>query len=644
MLVLLVLSIINWLFNIIGLNSGGNMKQKYIRLIFLAFDLVFLFLFSLAFCVVSFGFSAVFASFTVPLIYSICISILTVLTFVALNVYRIVTSEIGFFDAIKISIICLAIQVVGFVVLTCIMYKSIPNFGIYTLGWILNAIGVSLVVPSARFAVRLFNSAHLFRKNKTYFRTLIIGAGASGKVAIDEINRNKKIKSKVVAFVDDDVNKIGGSLSNIPVKGPIKDIAKIIDFYKANEVIIAISDISKDRLDEIIELLESCPVKIRRMPLLSEMSGPHEKKILDIDINDLLNREPIKLDNSKIAEMLFDKTVLVTGAGGTIGSELVRQIFKTKPKRIVLFDIYENSTYQIQMELARIERTHAEYKTEIIALIGSTYNRFRVEEIINKYRPDYVYHAAAYKHVPLMEDSPAEAIRTNVIGTYNVASLCNEYCVKKMILVSTDKAVRPTSTMGATKRFAELIIQHFASVSNNTVYAAVRFGNVLGSNGSVVPLFKKQIEEGGPLTLTHKDIIRYFMTIPEAVSLILQCGLFAKKGEIFILDMGKPVKIKQLAERMIRQAGLIPYVDINIVETGLRPGEKLYEELLLDKDKQEKTANSRIFIEEKGKKVDDIESDIKNVSKAFEMTDKSEIKELLKSFITTYTITENSHE
>ena len=257
---------------------------------------------------------------------------------------------------------------------------------------------------------------------------------------------------------------------------------------------------------------------------------------------------------------------------------------------------------------------------------------------MKQYHPDYVYHAAAYKHVPLMEDSPAEAIRTNVIGTYNVARLSDKYKVKKMVLVSTDKAVRPTNVMGATKRFAEMIIQHYAAESNVTAYAAVRFGNVLGSNGSVVPLFKKQIEEGGPITITDKNIIRYFMTIPEAVSLILQCGLFAKGGEIFILDMGKPVKIVHLAEKLIRQAGLVPGKDIEIVETGLRPGEKLYEELLIDKEHQIKTSNRKIFIEPREKANESIENDIVAVSKAFSMDETSDIKQLIANIVTTYTI------
>ena len=375
------------------------------------------------------------------------------------------------------------------------------------------------------------------------------------------------------------------------------------------------------------------------MPLISEMQGPNDKRIIDVDLEDLLSREPVKLDNHQVGDMLNGKSVLVTGAGGSIGSELVRQIFNTHPKTLVLFDIYENSTYEIQMELTRRIREEKIADINLVTLIGSTYNETRVEQIIKKYKPDYIYHAAAYKHVPLMEDSPAEAIRTNVIGTYNVAKMADKYGVKKMVLVSTDKAVRPTNVMGATKRFAETIIQYFSEKSK-TKYAAVRFGNVLGSNGSVVPLFKKQIEMGGPITITDKEIIRYFMTIPEAVSLILQCGLFAEGGEIFILDMGQPVKIINLAERLIRQAGLTPYKDIDIIETGLRPGEKLYEEILLDKENQTKTENEKIYIEKKEKVNNNLENDVKESSKAFDMEETCDVKKLIASLIKTYKISE----
>lgn len=620
-----------------------NTKSKKYRLINLISDAVVTFSLTLLPFLTCFTIEEIFSSFSLPLIYALSVSLGTVAVFAVFKVYSIVTREFGLAETIKIAALVIAINVLGVIVLTISATKFMGDIPQYYWSWVLSLVALVFVLPSTRLVRRVANLLS-FNNKKDYARTIIIGAGSSGKVAIDEIRRNHNIQSKVVAFVDDDVNKIGGSLANVPIKGPISDIAKIIDFYQAAEVIIAISNISRDRLFEIIKLLEACTVKIKRMPLLSEMEGPHDRRIIDFDVNDLLRREPIKLDNHEISNMLCGKTVLVTGAGGTIGSELARQIFKTKPKTLILFDIYENSTYQIQMELTQALRKDSSNQVELITLIGSTYNEFRVEQVISKYRPDFIYHAAAYKHVPLMEDSPMEAIRTNVVGTYNVAKLADKYNVEKMILVSTDKAVRPTNVMGATKRFAELIIQHFDCISKNTNYAAVRFGNVLGSNGSVVPLFKKQIETGGPITLTHKDIIRYFMTIPEAVSLILQCGLFAEDGEIFILDMGKPVKIKDLAERMIRQAGLVPYVDIDIIETGLRPGEKLYEELLLDLSTQQKTSNNRIFIEEKAADSDDIDAKIAEICKAFTMNDIHEIKELLSKVINTYTITENAKQ
>ena len=567
------------------------------------------------------------------LIYAGALSLITLIVFLLTKVYKIITKDIGLVESFRILLTTFAIHLFGvfFVIF-------IPTFELgfhYAWAWMLSTSALMFLIPSVRLLVRVLNISQIVSSKKDGVRTLVIGAGATGKVVVDETRRNKDNHNQIVAIVDDDPNKIGGLFANIPVKGPISDIAKIIDYTNAEEVIIAMSKISQDRLHEILGLLNSCNVRVRRMPLISEMEGPNDKRIIEVDLEELLSRDPVQLDNSKVTDMLNDKCVMVTGAGGSIGSELVRQIFNTHPKTLILFDIYENSTYDIQMELVSRIRKENIKDINLVTLIGSTYNETRVEQIIKKYKPDYIYHAAAYKHVPLMEDSPAEAIRTNVIGTYNVAKMADKYGVKKMVLVSTDKAVRPTNVMGATKRFAETIIQYYAEKSKNTAYAAVRFGNVLGSNGSVVPLFKKQIENGGPVTITHKDIIRYFMTIPEAVSLILQCGLFAEGGEIFILDMGKPVKILDLAEKMIRQAGKIPNVDIDIVETGLRPGEKLYEELLLNIDNQTKTSNKRIYIEQK-EAVQPVEEEISLISRAFELDDTKDIKELLHKVIKTY--------
>lgn len=569
------------------------------------------------------------------LIYSAAIAALIFIAFYIFKIYRIITINIGIFESIRMMLVILGVQIIGLVCVAII--PDLPTISPYIFTWMLSTATMCFLLPLERVSVRVFNIAGIVMKHERGIRTLVVGAGASGKVFVDESRRSKDSNNKVVVIVDDDKSKIGGLFANIPVEGPISNIQSIIERFKIQEVVICISNLDHKRLQEILGLLDNAPVRIRRMPMLSEMEGPNDKRIIDIDVNDLLNRDPVVLNNDAINDMLSGKSVLVTGAGGSIGSELVRQIFNTHPKTLILFDIYENSTYEIQMELTRRIREEKIKDINLITLIGSTYNEFRVETILKKYRPDYIYHAAAYKHVPLMEDSPAEAIRTNVIGTYNVAKMADKYHVKKMVLVSTDKAVRPTNVMGATKRFAETIIQYFSS-NSSTKYAAVRFGNVLGSNGSVVPLFKKQIEAGGPVTITDKEIIRYFMTIPEAVSLIIQCSLFADGGEIFVLDMGKPVKILDLAERLIRQAGLIPGTDIKIIETGLRPGEKLYEELLIDLEHQSKTDNSRIFVENKGDVNKNLEKDVAEASKAFSMEETSDVKTLLKKLISTYKV------
>ena len=573
------------------------------------------------------------------LVFSGGVALLTPVVFYFAKIYKIITIQFSIVDAIRIMIAAFIVQIVALVVssVLAVAVGHFPRFTEIIFAWSLATVTVSFLYSFLRLLVRVSNIASAISKKENVVRTIVIGAGATGKVVVDESRRNKDNHNQIVCVVDDDPNKIGGLFSGIPVKGPISDIAKIIDYTKAEEVIIAMSLISKEELHKVLGYLSSSNVRVRRMPLIGEMQGPNDTRVIDVDLDDLLSRDKVILDNSKTFEMLNGKCVLITGAGGSIGSELVRQVFKTHPKTLILFDIYENSTYDIQMELVRKIREEKIDDINLVTLIGSTYNEVRVEQILKKYHPDYIYHAAAYKHVPLMEDSPQEAIRTNVIGTYNVARLADKYKVKKMVLVSTDKAVRPTNVMGATKRFAETIIQYFDSKSTNTKYAAVRFGNVLGSNGSVVPLFKKQIEAGGPITITDKRIIRYFMTIPEAVSLILQCGLYASGGEIFILDMGKPVKILDLAEKLIRQAGKIPNVDIKIVETGLRPGEKLYEEILLDITNQIKTDNELIYIEPKEDINTNLENDVLSASKAFGIDEETkDIKILLAELIKTY--------
>lgn len=604
--------------------------------------------FLLAFVLVFISFLAFYGvpsikPFIFPVLFvSLGLSAIIVASFYAFGVYKVLTHSFGLAECVKTIFLAFVIMLL-YLLVAYLFLREILNIGDinYLWIWFFLMLVICFSLPSLRLFWRLLSMIKYSKNHKNIIRTLIVGAGDAAKIVIDDSKNNPSSNNKIVVLVDDDHEKIKKTFSGLPICGPISDIASIICKYKVEEVIIAIANLSQDKLREMLELLEPCPVRVRRMPLLSEMASPNVQNIVNVDLNELLCRKPIKLDNHELNEMLHGKTVLVTGAGGSIGSELVQQIFDTHPKTLVLFDIYENSTYDIQQKIRTKIRKQNIKDVELVTLIGSTYNEVRVEQIMKKYHPDYIYHAAAYKHVPLMEDSPAEAIRTNVIGTYNVARLADKYKVKKMVLVSTDKAVRPTNVMGATKRFAETIIQYFADKSKNTSYAAVRFGNVLGSNGSVVPLFMKQIAAGGPVTITDKNIIRYFMTIPEAVSLILQCSLFATGGEIFILDMGKPVKILSLAEKLIRQAGYVPYKDIDIVETGLRPGEKLYEELLIDKEHQIKTPNELIYIEEK-EKVYPVEDEIKTISQVFDMDETGDVKELLSKVISTYKITDNN--
>jgi FlaA1/EpsC-like NDP-sugar epimerase len=570
---------------------------------------------------------------TVAILTGVALILFVELTFVFSGVYGIIVTNFGILEAIKVMGITFIDVLLFYLVVYLIPDNFLPHIKpeVYFLGLLV----IVFLVPAMRYVKRVtrFVLTTLSKKGKTV-RTLVIGAGSAAKIVIDEARNNPRSHNDVVAVIDDDRNKIGGSFSNIPVKGPISRIGEIIDYMEVEEVIIAIANISSQRLKEIIKALDACNVRVKRLPLLSEMQGARAINIFDVDMDELLGREPVKLDNKELSKMFDGATILVTGAGGSIGSELVNQIYDTKPARLVLFDIYENGVYDVQQKLLMKARKVFN-KTEVEVLIGSTYNEQRMEQIFKKYKPDYVYHAAAYKHVPLMEESPQEAIRTNVFGTYNVAYLANKYHAKKMILVSTDKAVRSTNVMGATKRFAEMIIQHFSQLTTTTKYAAVRFGNVLGSSGSVIPLFKKQILEGGPITVTDERITRFFMTIDESVSLILQCSIYANKGEIFILDMGEPVKIISLAEKMIRQSGHMPYKEIDIKITGLRPGEKLYEEILIDVEKHKKTENKKIYIEDCTTDFD-IDKDISNISQVFDLESNQEVKELLSSIVTTY--------
>ena len=445
-----------------------------------------------------------------------------------------------------------------------------------------------------RFGYRAYRAMGLRRKQRGAIPVAIIGAGAAGVQLLDEIQHNPNSRYSVQCFFDDDVSKVNMLIRGVPVSGTIAQALPRMQAMNIHEAIFAIPSMNDAHRREILRQLADRSIKVSMLPNTLELieQKPIRQQIREVKIEDLLGRDAIQLDNSAVSALLTDRTVLVTGGGGSIGSELCRQIVRHHPKRLVIFDIYENNAYDIQQELLYQYGKELPLSVEI----GSVRDPQRLEMLFDTYKPEVVFHAAAHKHVPLMENSPQEAIRNNVFGTLNTVRAADAHGVKKFILISTDKAVNPTSVMGASKRLCEMVVQSMAGCSETT-FAAVRFGNVLGSNGSVVPLFRRQIAAGGPVTVTDKRIIRYFMTIPEAAQLVLEAGAMAKQNELFVLDMGRPVKILELAENMIRLSGYEPYRDIDIEETGLRPGEKLYEELLIASRNLEKTANGMIFVE-----------------------------------------------
>lgn len=559
------------------------------------------------------------------------IAVLKIVFYYAAKLYKLVLDNVGLDEVFRIFV---AVTVTNVIIV--VVFLSIPNYQfIPEFYFVFTTVFEALLLSSTRMLKRILKTFYYRFKEQSGKRTLLIGAGAGGKLVYNELRNNRELSNNPVAFVDDDPMKIGKLMAGLPIYGPIIRTPEIIDRLGIEEVIIAIADIDSVRLQQIIKIVAERPVKMRRLPQFKDLKKDAPKKLLEVNVEDLLSRDVVDLDASGIEEFIRGKRVMVTGAGGSIGSELVRQIIKYQPESMMLVDIYENGVYDLQTELNRTHPYGYLNNVERKVLIASVYNYERMRQIFEMYHPNLVFHAAAYKHVPLMEDSAVEAVRTNVLGTYNVARLSDEFAVEKMVLVSSDKAVRPTNVMGATKRFAEMILQHFDK-NSKTSFSAVRFGNVLGSNGSVVPLFKKQIEAGGPVTVTDRNVIRYFMTIPEAVGLILQSGAFASGGEIFILDMGQPVKIIDLAEKMIMLAGYKPYVDIEIVITGLRPGEKLFEELLVDTSSgQIATANKKIFIEAI-QDLPEIETEIIKIREILDGLANPEVKEMVQRIVPTY--------
>ena len=472
-----------------------------------------------------------------------------------------------------------------------------------------------------------------FKYSSDQRRVMIVGAGSAGTMIINEMMARRELKYNPIVLIDDDKSKLGKRISGVKIEGNRYDIPYIAGEQEIDLILIAIPSLDAKNKAEIIDICKETNCKLQIVPGMYEIiSGKATvSKIKDVDLEDLLGRDPIKLDNKGISDYIEGRTILITGAGGSIGSELCRQIAVYNPKRLVLFDIYENNVYDIQNELKE------DYPDlEMSVLIGSIRDRARLHEVFTKYKIDVVFHAAAHKHVPLMEDSPKEAIKNNVFGTLNLAREASDAGVSRFVMISTDKAVNPTNIMGASKRLCEMIIQAMNKQSK-TEFVAVRFGNVLGSNGSVIPLFKKQIAHGGPVTVTHKKIIRYFMLIPEAAQLVLQAGAFAKGGEIFVLDMGKPVKIYDLACDLIRLSGLEPGKDIKIVFTGLRPGEKLYEELLMSEEGLEDTVHEKIHVGQPTfESMDTLEEKLEQLRKLLQMNDIAEIKHQMQKIVPTY--------
>ena len=470
--------------------------------------------------------------------------------------------------------------------------------------------------------------------------TMIVGAGEAGYTLLKELQNSRFVEQNVCCLVDDDPGKRGKYLRGVQVAGNRQDICRLAEEYDIDEIMIAMPSATHGMIQEILDICSQTSCKLKVLPGIYQLVNGEVSvsKLRNVEIEDLLGREPVDTQIDSIMDYVSGKTVLVTGGGGSIGSELCRQIARHEPRRLVIFDIYENNAYEIQQELKR------DYpQLDLVVLIGSVRNTHRIHNIFERYRPDIVYHAAAHKHVPLMEDSPNEAIKNNVLGTYKTAQAADRFHVSRFVLISTDKAVNPTNIMGASKRLCEMVIQ-MMNHQSETEFVAVRFGNVLGSNGSVIPLFKKQIEEGGPVTVTHPDIIRYLMTIPEAVSLVLQAGAQAKGGEIFVLDMGKPVKILDLALNLIRLSGYKPYEDIDIQFTGLRPGEKLYEELLMSEEGLQSTENELIHI---GKPIEFDEDQFRHQLEELDewsRQDRPDIKEKVMDIVPTYHMEENKVE
>lgn len=563
--------------------------------------------------------------------------------FKLLKLYRSLWRYAGIVEFFNIVVAVISVTAVNFTIVICckIFLSDIAlkyDFSLLPIRFpIINGLIMVSIVVITRFSYRLMR--HLLHKNRlspkdhSVIRVMIIGAGDAGCTIIKELQNSKMVNKTAVCVIDDDSSKLNTFIEGVPVVGNRNQIIEMVEEYDIKEIIIAIPSLNAKTKADILNICKETKCKVKIIPGIYEFVNGTASiaKARDVEIVDLLGREQIKVNLDEIMGYIEKRIVLVTGGGGSIGSELCRQIASHNPKQLIIVDIYENNAYDIEQELKRKFPN-----LNLLVLIASIRDKNKVCDIFKKYHPEIVFNAAAHKHVPLMETSPNEAIKNNVFGTLNVAQAANEYGTKRFVQISTDKAVNPTNIMGASKRICEMIIQAIGRNSKNCEFVAVRFGNVLGSNGSVIPLFKRQMAEGGPVTVTHKEIIRYFMTIPEAVSLVLQAGAYAKGGEIYVLDMGEPVRIYDLAENLIKLSGYTLGVDMEIKITGLRPGEKLYEERLMAEEGLQKTSNGLISI---AKPIDFDEKNFfvqleKLYDKAYSET--ADMKEQVKKLVPTY--------
>ena len=587
-------------------------------------------------CVISaWIFSALISKFPFAengaIIYMVVAIVLVVVCNFVLRVYFIMWQYAGISSAVRLLATCAVYAVYAVIVSVIVDTASIE--------WaIINAGSLVIFASGVRYLVRIVYGVINHNKIKSVSerrkKVMIIGAGSAGSILINEMNVSEKAQTYPACVIDDDKNKIGRYVNGVKVVGDTSKIAYFAEKLAVEEIIIAMPSVNKETINKIVQECQKAKKPVKILPGIYQFTRGQIQisDVKPVSITDLLGREQVKVNLNEIMGYIEGKTVLVTGGGGSIGSELCRQIAEHNPKELIILDIYENNAYDIQQELVRKLPN-----LKLTVLIASVRDASKIDKVFSEYKPQIVFHAAAHKHVPLMETSPNEAVKNNVGGTYNVAQSAGKHGAERFILISTDKAVNPTNIMGATKRICEMIIQTMDK-KFDTDYVAVRFGNVLGSNGSVIPLFKRQIEEGGPVTVTHKDIVRYFMTIPEAVSLVLQAGAYAKGGEIFVLDMGEQVRIYDLAINMIKLSGFEPFKEIDVKVTGLRPGEKLYEERLMDEEGLGKTENKKISI---GKPLE-IDSDVL-YNKIEELLiqakgENEKMKELVHDLVPTYKI------